>query len=335
MMATLAADTLVEHVPAALEPATQVSYADAGVRQHYASPGGALIWQTAGASVRGAAHIRSGLPNQDALRCVAVNREGTTAMVAVADGHGSDKCFRSDLGAELAVESATNMLQRLVAAEVPVTNLESIAQAVEQIVVRWRSAVDADLRAAPFLSAELGALERRKGIDARRLVEVNPYLAYGTTLAAVVATASYILYVQLGDGDILAVDSAGQVTRPLEDDGRLFGGETTSLSGREAARDFRVGFQLLAAGEDEAPSLILLATDGYANSFRDDAGFVQVGSDLLGMIRAEGLDAVAGSLPDWLGEATHFGSGDDVTVGLLYGAWFAKDGSFAEATGAV
>jgi hypothetical protein len=44
-----------------------------------------------------------------------------------------------------------------------------------------------------------------------------------------------------------------------------------------------MGFQVLV---ETPPALILLATDGYANSFPDEAGFLKVGSDLLGMIRS-------------------------------------------------
>jgi hypothetical protein len=62
---------------------------------------------------------------------------------------------------------------------------------------------------------------------------------------------------------------------------------------------------------------VLLSTDGYANAFREDAGFLQVGADLLDLVRQEGLGAVAGGLDSWLAEATEQGSGDDVTVGLL------------------
>ena len=74
--------------------------------------------------------------------------------------------------------------------------------------------------------------------------------------------------------------------------------------------------QLLAA-DDDAPALVLASTDGYVNSFADDAGFLKVGSDLLAMIRSEGLDQVGIQLEGWLGEVSELGSGDDVSLGLL------------------
>ncbi len=68
---------------------------------------------------------------------------------------------------------------------------------------------------------------------------------------------------------------------------------------------------------EAAPALILVSTDGYANSFADDAGFLQVGSDLLNILRAQGLDEVTANLDGWPAEASEQGSGD-VTLGLLY-----------------
>ena len=68
---------------------------------------------------------------------------------------------------------------------------------------------------------------------------------------------------------------------------------------------------------DPPPALILLATDGYANSFVNEAAFLQVGTDILEMIRTEGLETVQENLATWLAEASQDGSGDDITLGIL------------------
>jgi hypothetical protein len=149
---------------------------------------------------------------------------------------------------------------------------------------------------------------------ARTTVETKPLLAYGATLLVVLVTHAFILYVQLGDGDILTVTETGEVSRPLARDEQLFANETTSLCAANAWRDLRIGFQALVG---MPPALILLSTDGYANSFRDDAGFLKVGADLLEMIRAEGLDQVNENLAGWLTEASQTGSGDDITLAVI------------------
>ena len=73
-------------------------------------------WRVIGESVRGAGHKRNGMPNQDAYTCLPESGVGSVLCVAVADGHGSTRYFRSDVGARLAVQSATEVLQAFLAA---------------------------------------------------------------------------------------------------------------------------------------------------------------------------------------------------------------------------
>ena len=66
--------------------------------------------------------------------------------------------------------------------------------------------------------------------------------------------------------------------------------------------------------------LVLITTDGVSNSYKDEAGFLRFGSDLFRMIDSDGLDAVVDRLPRWLRQMSDRGSGDDVSIGLLYRA---------------
>ena len=75
----------------------------------------------------------------------------------------------------------------------------------------------------------------------------------------------------------------------------------------------------MALIEDEA-ALLLLATDGYGNSYEDDAAFEEIGPDYLALLRRVGPERVAAGLPGWLAEITRTGSGDDITLGLLWAA---------------
>ena len=65
------------------------------------------------------------------------------------------------------------------------------------------------------------------------------------------------------------------------------------------------------------PSLVLLSTDGYANSFRSDEDFLKIGQDYLEIIRQQGIASLAEELPAILTEATQQGSGDDITLAIL------------------
>ena len=267
-------------------------------------------WRTLQASVRGAAHRRAGLPNQDAVRIARAN-DGLSLIVALADGHGSAKSFRSDRGARLAVDAAHTVYSTLFTLDTPSQQKRWAEENLPRELVRhWQAAVDQALEEQPFTPAELETLDP----PSRRQVEANPYLAYGSTLLAVVVAPAFILYLQLGDGDILTVSASGEVERPLAKDERLIANETTSLCSAKAWNEVRVKFQALAGAP---PALILAATDGYANSYRDEAGFQQVARDLWEMIRDEGIEPVQSNLKHWLNEASQQGSGDDITVGII------------------
>ncbi|MBY0527026.1 MAG: protein phosphatase 2C domain-containing protein [Gemmataceae bacterium] len=122
-----------------------------------------VTWEVFGRSVRGASHRRSGVPNQDAYRWEGSSeRRGASVLLAVADGHGSKKSFRSEQGARFAVRIAAELLRefqdRLVAAcslsEVERTAKIDLPKAV---VRRWRQAVEEHHRANPPTAAELDA----------------------------------------------------------------------------------------------------------------------------------------------------------------------------------
>ena len=276
-------------------------------------------WRVMGETVPGASHLRAGVPNQDAILQVRESGRGLPVVVSVSDGHGSDKCFRSDRGSRFAVQEAARLVGEFLDGSRGLadhTELESRAKDYlpREFVRRWRAAVEADLKARPFTEAELEAVERKDGARALKLVAGNPPLAYGATSLTVAVADSFALYLQLGDGEILNVSAAGEVARALPEDARLFANETTSLCTPDAEKNFRVRLQPFAG---VPPGLILLSTDGYVNSFSDSAGFLKVGSDLLEMLRVDGFDPVNASLKGWLEEATRSGSGDDCTLGLI------------------
>ncbi len=292
-------------------------------------------WRIVGESVRGASHERTNLPNQDAIQWSPERGDATPLILCVSDGHGSAKYFRSDTGSRLAVDTAVEVIQEFLDGQDDINNLSIIKRTAEEkltqaLTHRWREAVLSDIEARGFTADEMNLLKGNKGKTASAQTSADGeddsnsvstedattfgYLAYGATLLCVVVTKDYILYLQLGDGDILTVSERGEVIKPLTADERLFANETTSLCSRDGWRDFRADFQVMSG---EPPALILLSTDGYANSFRDEAGFLKVGSDLLEMIREDGLESVSDNLEMWLAEASKEGSGDDITLGLI------------------
>jgi hypothetical protein len=190
---------------------------------------------------------------------------------------------------------------------------EQVHELERKIVSGWLAAVHSDLENSPFTEAELTGLEQEEGAEGRTAVEGSPELAYGATLLAVAATDKVLLYLQLGDGEILSVSAQGTTTRPLPPDDRLIANQTTSLCQPEAWKDFRSSW----VTADALPSLVLLSTDGYANSFGSDEEFLKIGQEYLEIIREQGISSLAEELPAILSEATQQGSGDDITLAIL------------------
>lgn len=258
------------------------------------------------------------MPNQDAFVITPASGEAEEALVALADGHGSAKSFRSEVGSRLAVEAAHTVLGPLLEPRCDRPDPSALRDMAEErfpreIVREWRRLVDEDLAARPFDEGEWERLSGREGASARQAVEQNPYHAYGATLLAALLLRELHLYLQIGDGDIVAVGADGAAWRPVPGDARLLANATTSLARNDAWRDFRRAHAL----PPSLPDLLLLATDGYANSFAEDAGFLQVASDIHGMASGGEWDEVAAGLGGWLTDASSQGSGDDVTAAVV------------------
>jgi Protein phosphatase 2C len=279
-----------------------------------------LRWTALSASVQGASHEYRGQGNQDAVRLKNPSGAEDVLIVAIADGHGSARSFRSDRGSALGAECALRELRRFIrrlGPDAPLSRVRNRAmhQWPKTLVAAWKSAVRADLAARPFTFLEFAAYpEPPPVVKPGEELPVTAYLAYGATLLTVAITRHYILYFQLGDGDILTVQADGVVTRPLPKRHEFQANQTVSLCSHHAHGEFQIRVDALRGGT--APALIMLSTDGYANCFGDDGEFFKVGADFLSYLRAEGSAFVGEKLESWLRQSSRDGSGDDITVGL-------------------
>jgi serine/threonine protein phosphatase PrpC len=273
-------------------------------------------WKIIAKSVRGPTHVRSGVPNQDDVEY----DMGKLVVAAVSDGHGSSKCFRSDRGSQLATETAIEVVEDFFGGDWESLSPRDRQHQLEdrlpkRIVSEWRNKVRHELTEFPLSVEEQEKMATFRSAGSKDSWDEIPYVVYGATLLTVVITGSFVVYLQLGDGDILTVLDSGDVDRPLPNDDRHIGNETTSLSSEKAAYDFRV---VMKSSIECLPSLILMATDGYSNSFKDDDSFRKTGSDFCSLLASpEGISDVKKNLEEWLTESAKM-SGDDVTLCLLY-----------------
>ncbi len=267
----------------------------------------ANTWQVMGASVPGSRHIRSGQPNQDAL-ILGVLPEGAGTFAAISDGHGSRTCFRSGEGARQAVQITDELMRtnRMISTLKEHQGMQLVAQ---EILRHWRSSIMNHLKLHPFTYAETEGLDRQQ----RTLLGRNALVAYGATLLVACAMETEVFFLQLGDGDFLTLDGAGMVSGIFGPDGKHMGNATTSLCLPNALEEFR-----FYRWRTALPKMLLGSTDGYGNSFRSEADFHKALRDYARLISEHGLDAVSDKLPEWLTETSEKGSGDDISLALIF-----------------
>jgi hypothetical protein len=266
-------------------------------------------WQAFGASTRGAAHRRRDLPNQDAF--AAWGDPATGAVVAVvSDGHGGALHPRSAIGAQLAASLAIDTLREVVTRREAPDAPERIA-ALRQLTRRWQDATREHAKAHPLERSEIEPLSD----DQRHDLATDGAIAYGATIVAAAATPTWLALLQIGDGDAIAVDAAHHATRPLPDDPRQAHGQTLSLCHAEVWLEGRT----TAIGGANLPALVLLSTDGYANSFASDADFLGIGRDYATLL-ADYPEQLRARLPSILDETSAEGSGDDITLAVVHRA---------------
>ena len=220
------------------------------------------------------------------------------ALACVADGHGSDRCPYSDEGAKTAVTIAADILAELLDSPNPagLFTAQKDIRLPRLLETRWKETVriihSTKVDPLPF-SFEL----------------------YGTTLLALAATKDFVFALQIGDGDAVAIDPDGSARWliPAIDQA---GNETESLCLENAWQFVRTQF-IPTTGENDAPLMFLLSTDGYANSFTSNEGFLKVGADIFRLLRENGRDYIEKNLPQWLEKTSEDGSGDDISVAII------------------
>lgn len=288
-------------------------------------------WTGIACTVRGATHRRAGLENQDRallwtagagpLRAFTSGLPVACAaapplVAAVSDGHGSPRHFRSALGAAFAAESLAESARAFVETPSDEPVEAAAGRLAADVVRRWLAKVEADYAERRPDEAERARRDAHAPPCDWEALDRNPAPAYGATLVAVLVTGTHVVYLQLGDGDLLAVSASGEVDAPLSRAEPMAGEATLSLCTPRAWQHIRTRVCPL---DEAAPALLMLSTDGYEKAFRDYEAFLKSGFDYLCLLQRDGgPDLVCAHLPAWLQEITDDGgAGDDTTACLL------------------
>jgi hypothetical protein len=287
-------------------------------------------WMINGTTVRGASHTIEHLSNQDSIYWLH-SVEKDIGILSVADGHGSDTYFRSRIGSKIAAKIATHtMFKVFTNYHLSSTSLSGARDIIrfsipKLLVKNWNDEVQYHVRKNPFTNDEVSRFLNRGDPSAKSKLYTHPQIAYGSTLLTAVVTKEYVLLFQLGDGNILVVDEYRNVILPLEKNIENCDGEnriiplnyTNSLCMNSSWLKFNVG---IYPSDDLKPNLILLTTDGYYNSFKDETEFRKIGTDYLDIMNNYGPQYMRSRLHFLLKETSQRGSGDDITLGYLYKA---------------
>lgn len=266
-------------------------------------------WPVFIGTARGSAHESRHLPNQDSAGSRPVTPAGGVVL-AVADGHGAARHFRSSTGSLLAIRAALAAVEGL-AGEITGPWRAAAAAGVSAelpaaIVARWRHLVAEHLASHPYSPDEAAALE---------LAHDGPEIPYGSTLLLALIVTDWLVCAQIGDGDMLAVRPDGGSWIPVGGDDRLDGFRTTSLCQSGAVGSFRTAAHDLRA----EPLLALqLSTDGYGNAQATDPWQPAVAADLASLAAGHDHHWFEEQVPLWAQRcASAQGSGDDTTIALL------------------
>ncbi len=241
----------------------------------------------------GEQHIQAGLPCQDRAAAIeTLTANGSATIISVADGHGHRTHFRSHIGAELAIKAAEECIGRL-APEIAHGKVapDALPKAIMEC---WSKAVGSHMEANPCpLPPDTGR-----------------HIPYGCTLLAAWTLGDFSMFLQIGDGLCVAVDSLGTATVPVPADPQCHDGNTTSMCGLSPA-DFRI------ATSTSPIALAMLCTDGISDISPDvDLLAADLSYSILRGFLDEDPEPFVATLKASLPELSHSGGGDDAAIAM-------------------
>lgn len=253
-------------------------------------------------------------------------------FATVSDGHGSAPHFRSDKGADFAVQTVRECVEIYVK---KISELQSKSEIdselkllTNEICSKWKSKVSEDIRQNPITETELKYLSQDVDDKSKKYLQwykkgVKLENVYGCTALLIVSIPEKKLWfaVQIGDGDIVIKKKGGVAfEKPILDDD-LVGSETFSLCDENASELFKHAF-----GINEELSMAFCSSDGIFNTYNTDKGLFTFYSTIIEQfcysdrgdeenknikLRVENLKK---ELETYLDDLSRNGSHDDMSV---------------------
>lgn len=283
-----------------------------------------MKFRTFAASAPGPKYLAKGWNCQDSSD--ALNFDGVQA-VAVADGHGSSNCFRSEIGSKLAIETAFEQIKIFCANRTDTFSETGITNFKYSLVSEWRKAVRRDWSLRLSDGKNLGEGEVRYDSVSDKykarftsedssIVEKYLYTAYGTTLICALSIGTQVLIFQIGDGTCVVLHKDGRLTAPVPADSENFLNVTTSLC------DDHANLKIRHVVLDSAPAAIFLSTDGLDDCYtyyQNEEHLYRFYADVIidNMINYSYHDTEKEIVESLLPGMTARGSKDDISLAYL------------------
>ena len=297
---------------------------------------------------QGESHKSNDKPCQD---CAYAESTDRLSMAIVCDGHGGERYFRSQYGAQFATEIAKNAIREFVnnmadstftGSEgksvfdgAPFTDYSAATATDEQIdsrahkslmwlfssiISQWNAKIADHARQTDLTDWEMNNVEekyREEFILKREKGEATFEKTYGCTLMAYVQTPDYWFAFHLGDGKCVSmrvVDDRLVCGQPIPWDERCFLNKTTSLCDNHALEEFRYCYQ----GDGQFPLAIFLGSDGMDDSYGDGINLYNFYIQLFKTGIRNGAEKAHKELVKSLPVISKLGSKDDMSVACVY-----------------
>ena len=259
----------------------------------------------------GKSHFVNGLACEDYSL---VYSDESVSIIAISDGHGDKNCFRSAKGAKFACTIGISACRQFQLITNHINDIEQcdfnelVCSLKLDIVNKWKQAVLDDAATYPFSEKELSIASAQAQDAYKNGQRIEK--AYGCTLIISMATASYWLALQIGDGKCIAAYSDGVFIEPVPNDENCLGNRSTSLCNSNAMESFRHYYSRVM------PLAVFVSSDGVEESF-DQEGLYNCFYSIAYWLKESGCEVTKEKVDNLLPQISEGGSGDDVSLAIM------------------
>ena len=259
-------------------------------------------------SVTGASHVVKNLVCQDSSAHFAAENY---SIAVVADGHGSKKHFRSNIGSRLAVECTLEVIKRFYAdaeefnRQFPANHKRIMRNIERQIISEWNTKINEHFLVNPLTDVEKNQFEEGE------LSEIPVESYYGTTLVAAVMSHDFTFGFQIGDGSLIAVFEDGFTSMLIDYEESNPANITASMCNSNAISMFNSYYV-----DNKKIAAVFVSTDGLYTSFGSDLEFLNYHAIIADQLSESEL--FADTVNKNIQKRTNYGTQDDISLSCVY-----------------